>query len=257
VIDLVICGIRGRMGQTLVRLAEAHPDLRIIGGIDQQSGGDVVTIDDAHVLLPRAQVVIDFSAASATDALIERCGDALHARAIVIGTTGLGDATQQRIDALATHAAVVQAANFSIGVNLLVSLARRAGAVLDAAQYDVEIVEAHHKRKADAPSGTALALAQAVASGRGVSLGEQRIDGRSGQTGARPDGQIGLHAVRGGGIVGDHSVMFIGERERVELRHEAFDRALFAEGALTAARWIARRAPGRYTMDDVLGLHND
>ena len=256
-IDLVICGIRGRMGQTLVRLAAEQPDLRIIGGIDQHTEGDIVTIDDAHALLPRAQVVIDFSAASATQALIDRCGDALHARALVIGTTGLDAATQQRIDTLAAHAAVLQAANFSIGVNLLVSIAQRVGAVLDAAHYDVEIVEAHHKRKADAPSGTALALAEAVARGRDVSLAGQRIDGRSGQTGARPEGQIALHAVRGGGVVGEHRVMFLGERERIELRHEAFDRALFAEGALAAARWIARRPPGRYTMHDVLRLNGD
>ena len=253
-IDVVICGIRGRMGQTLVRLAGEHADLRVIGGIDQQREGDVMDMEHAPEIVQRAHVVIDFSSAAATDALIDRCADAFDARALVVGTTGLAPATEQRLDDLSRRAAVLTAANFSIGVNLLVSLAARVSAVLDAAHYDVEIVEAHHRRKADAPSGTALALARAVAGGRGRPLEELRADGRSGQTGERPHEQVGLHAVRGGGVVGEHTVMFLGERERIELKHEAFDRALFAEGALAAARWIAARPPGRYTMHDVLGL---
>ena len=175
-------------------------------------------------------------------------------RSLVIGTTGLDADTERALADASTHAAVLTAANFSIGVNLLLGLTTRVAEALDADSFDIEVVEAHHRRKTDAPSGTALALARAAADGRGVDLEAVRRDGRSGDTGARPHGQIGLHAVRGGGVVGEHTVMFIGERERIELRHDALDRALFAEGALRAARWMAGRAPGRYTMQDVLGL---
>ena len=157
------------------------------------------------------------------------------------------------LERAAERGAVLQAANFSVGVNLLLALAERAAAVLGD-DYDVEIVEAHHRRKADAPSGTALALGESVAAGRGVKLGEVRVDGRSGRPGERARGEIGFHALRGGEIVGEHEVAFIGAKERVTLGHVASDRALFAEGALRAARWIAGKPAGRYTMADVLGL---
>lgn len=252
------------MGEALAHLARVRSDLRVIGGIareaengtadDRAGGGRIVTMVDAATLASEADVVIDFSGAAATADLLERATDALTGRALVVGTTGLSDDTQRRLDRLARHAAVLTAANFSIGVNLLVALSERVSAVLDAARYDVEIVEAHHGRKVDAPSGTALALGEAVARGRGQLLREVRRDGRSGETGERPEGEIGFHAVRGGGIVGEHIVMFMGARERIELRHDALDRSLFAEGALHAARWLAGRPPGRYGMHEVLGL---
>jgi 4-hydroxy-tetrahydrodipicolinate reductase len=148
---------------------------------------------------------------------------------------------------------VLTAANFSVGVNVLLSLVATAAAALGP-EYEVEIVEAHHRRKEDAPSGTALALGRAVAGARGVELDAVRRDGRSGRPGARPAGEIGFHALRGGSIVGEHQVWLIGEMDRLELVHRAADRALFAEGALRAAAWLAGRAPGRYSMRDVLGL---
>jgi len=256
VTSIVICGLRGRMGQTLLRLARERDGLDVIGGIDRDAGDsdgiDVQRMEDCEALLQRAGVVIDFSSAAATGALLGR--DALRGRALVIGTTGLGDDVEERIDARSGDVAVLTAANFSVGVNLLLGLTARVAAALPASAYDIEVLEAHHRRKADAPSGTALALARAAAQGRGATLDELRRDGRSGDTGARPEGEIGMHAVRGGGVVGEHSVMFIGERERVELRHEAFDRSLFADGALVAAQWLAGRAPGRYSMQQVLGL---
>lgn len=255
---VVVSGIRGRMGQTLQRLARDRPDMRIVGGISKAADATldvpVRPLADATEMIQGADVVIDFSTADATRELVERGSDALAGRALVIGTTGLDDATLERLDALSAHAAILTAANFSVGVNLLLGLTQRVAATLGPAGYDIEIIEAHHRRKADAPSGTALALGEAAAAGRGVSLRDVRRDGRSGQTGARTEGEIGFHAVRGGGIVGEHRVQFAGERERIELVHEALDRAVFADGALTAARWLSARRAGRFTMLDVLGL---
>lgn len=261
--DAVICGIRGRMGRTLVSLAAERDGLRIVGGLDHDRPDDtddngpdvpVAAVDDAARVLARADVVIDFSAASATRTLLEVAGGHLAGKALVVGTTGLDDATERMLDELSGRAAVLTAANFSVGVNLMLSMCERVSAALDPASYDAEIVEAHHARKVDAPSGTALALAEAVARGRDQTLARVRCDGRSGETGRRPVGEIGMHAVRGGDIVGEHTVMFIGQRERLELRHIAQDRSLFAEGALVAAGWLAGREPGRYTMRDVLNL---
>lgn len=257
--SITICGIRGRMGSTLVQLAGERADVCVVGGIDRttaEAAADiaVATVDDPAVALEHADVVIDFSTAAVTHALLEGAADHLAGRALVIGTTGLDAATHALIDRLSERAAVLTAANFSVGVNLLQALCERVGAALGADAYDVEVVEAHHARKVDAPSGTALALAEAVARGRAQTFADVRRDGRSGETGARPTGEIGMHAVRGGNIVGDHAVLFIGARERIELRHSAQDRALFADGALTAARWLAGREPGRYTMRDVLDL---
>ncbi|MGH7465179.1 MAG: 4-hydroxy-tetrahydrodipicolinate reductase [Longimicrobiales bacterium] len=253
----VICGIRGRMGQTLLRLARERADMTIIGGIARTADASldipVVTVDAAQGMIADADVLIDFSSAGATRALLNH-GASFEGRALVVGTTGLDEDTYQRLDELGARAALLTAANFSLGVNLLLGLTERVAATLGAASYDIEIVEAHHRRKADAPSGTALALGAAAAKGRGVRLDDVRLDGRSGNAGTRADGQIGFHAVRGGGITGEHRVVFAGEREVIELRHEALDRAVFADGALTAARWIAGRAPGRFTMQDVLGM---
>jgi 4-hydroxy-tetrahydrodipicolinate reductase len=275
VTDIVIAGIRGRMGRALLQLlhegAPCAAGLRLVGGIGRTAGeaaagaapaggapaGDapaIATPDRAASLVASAAVVIDFSGAAGTHGLLQHCGDALRGRALVVGSTGLDESTRRLLDDVTRHTAVLTAANFSVGVNLLQALVAHAAAALPAEQYDIEVVEAHHGRKLDAPSGTALALAEAAARGRGAALQQLRRDGRSGETGRRPVGEIGLHAVRGGGVVGEHQVLFLGERERIELRHEALDRALFAEGALVAAQWLAGRGPGRYSMSDVLGI---
>jgi 4-hydroxy-tetrahydrodipicolinate reductase len=264
VTKLAICGAGGRMGQTLARLVAESADLELVAGIDREAADGaaaaalgcrrIVTTGAASSVLGDVDVVIDFSAPAATRELLQSAGDALAGRALVVGTTGLDEDIEARLADLAGRAAVLTAANFSPGVNLLEAVVKQVASVLAADSYDVEIVEAHHKRKVDAPSGTALTLAQAVAQGRSTRLDAVRRDGRSGSTGDRPGGEIGLHAVRGGGIVGDHAVLFMGDREQLELKHRALDRSLFADGALGAARWIAGRAPGRYSMADVLGL---
>jgi len=255
---VVLSGATGRMGLVLARLIHEDDGIELLGGIGRvpAAGCDVgcplVEVPEtAGAWIREADVVIDFSSPELLARLVE--GTALAGRALVVGTTGLGAEGERLLDAAARESPVLHAANFSIGVNLLLALAERAAAVLGAG-YDAEIVEAHHRRKADAPSGTALALGEAVARGREVALADVRIDGRSGNAGARPAGEIAFHAVRGGDIVGEHRLMLIGERERVELAHVAQDRALFAEGALLAARWLAGKPAGRYTMRDVLGL---
>jgi 4-hydroxy-tetrahydrodipicolinate reductase len=244
---IAISGVSGRMGKTLVALIAEHPEFELVAGFDEDQ-------QPTDAAVSRAEVIIDFSAVPALQALLEQHGDALRGRALVVGTTGLTEAVQRLLDQAAQHAAVLTAANFSVGVNLLLSLVEHAARVLPAEQFDVEIVEAHHRRKADAPSGTALALGQSITAGREQQLSEVRRDGRSGQTGARPAGEIGFHALRGGDIVGEHRVHFIGPHEHIEFAHSAQDRGLFAEGALLAARWIAGKPAGRYTMKDVLGL---
>jgi 4-hydroxy-tetrahydrodipicolinate reductase len=196
--------------------------------------------------------VIDFSTPNALGLLLERHADTLAGRALVVGTTGLASAEEDRLAAAAERGPVLVAANFSVGVNVLLALVERAGRVLQ--DYDAEIVEVHHRGKVDAPSGTALALGRALARGRGVAFEDVRQDGRSGASGPRPDGQVGMHALRGGGVVGDHHVHLLGPDERIELAHVALDRGLFARGALLAARWLTGRPPGRYTMAEVLGL---
>jgi len=259
-VRIVLSGITGRMGQTLSRLIRDDAGLQLVGGIGKmpepacEVGCPVVeTPETAGAWIRDAGVVIDFSAPALLRRIVEMHGDALAGKALIVGTTGLGDEDAALLRQAAERSAVLQAANFSVGVNLLVALAERAAAVLGD-DYDVEIVEAHHRRKVDAPSGTALALGEAVARGRGVPLADVRIDGRGGRPGARPRGEIAFHSLRGGDIVGEHHVMLIGERERIELGHVAQDRALFAEGALRAAKWISGKPAGTYTMNDVLGL---
>ena len=259
-VRIVLSGATGRMGTTLAALVAADESLELVGGIGRipERGCDigcpvVETPETAGAWLREADVVVDFSAPELLSRLLEMHGEALAGKALVVGTTGLGDGERAMLERAAERSAVLQAANFSVGVNLLLVLAEQAASVLGE-DYDVEIVEAHHRRKADSPSGTALALGEAVARGRGVSLDSVRVDGRSGRPGERPRGEVGFHAVRGGDIVGEHRVMLIGERERVELAHLAQDRALFAEGALRAAKWIAGKPAGTYTMKDVLGL---
>ena len=246
------------MGRALLQVAEDRSDIEVVGGIGshQETGGavPVVTLDAAADLISAAEVIVDFSTVTATATLLDTHGELLAERALVVGTTGLDQSVAARLDALAARAPVLTAANFSPGVNLLLGLAEKAAAALDGASYDIEIVEAHHRRKVDAPSGTALALGEAAARGRGVDLRDVRRDGRSGDTGTRPDGEIGFHAIRAGGTVGEHRVVFGGERERIELVHEALDRSVFAAGALSAAVWLAERGAGRWTMRDVLGI---
>ena len=261
---LAVGGATGRMGQTLARLAAADPSLQMVGGIapagsaaadaGADDGYPVVRVPEAAAdLLRQADVLLDFSAPELLPRLAALHPEALAGRALVVGTTGLGAEALALLDELARRAPVLHAANFSVGVNLLAALVEQATRALGEA-FDVEIVEAHHRRKADAPSGTALQLGAAVARARGVPLDSARRDGRSGQSGERPRGEIGFHAVRGGDVVGEHRVLFLGERERLELAHLAGDRAVFAEGALRAARWLHGRPAGRYTMRQVLGL---
>jgi 4-hydroxy-tetrahydrodipicolinate reductase len=260
---IVVNGATGRMGAALARLAGDDEALDVIGGISRtsleagytgMSGYHVIlSPEEASGIVAEADVVIDFSSPELLCRLIAAQREQLACTPLVVGTTGLGQAELDALRELARECAVLPAPNFSVGVNLLVALVEQAARTLGA-EFDAEIVEAHHRRKADAPSGTALQLGKAVASGREVALDEMRRDGRSGLAGERPRGEIGFHAVRGGDIVGEHRVMFIGERERVELGHVAQDRALFAEGALRAAKWLHGRRPGLYSMRQVLGL---
>ncbi len=261
-IALAVNGAAGRMGRALAELAPERPDLRIVGGLDRT----MVPPDQANALgyprivsgppgdevIAEADVVLDFSAPAGLIHLLDEHSATLAGKALVVGTTGLGEAELARLVGAEKDMAVLAAANFSIGVNLLLMLVEEAARALPADRYDAEILEAHHRRKADAPSGTALALGRAVTAGRGGRLEDIRRDGRSGQTGERPTGEVAFHAVRGGEVVGEHRVLFLGARERVELAHAAADRALFAEGALEAARWLAGKPPGMYTMAQVL-----
>jgi 4-hydroxy-tetrahydrodipicolinate reductase len=257
-IRIAIAGVTGRLGRLIAGLARDAPDLVLVGGVGRTAYGPgeavawsvprIETPASAGSLLAATDVLIDVSAPALLAAVLAAHGDALAGRALVTGTTGLGPAERAALDAQAGRSAVLAAANFSLGVALLEALVERAAAVLDPAGWDVEIVETHHRGKADAPSGTALALGDAAGRGRGVRLDAVRTDGRSGATGPRPAGEIGLHAVRGGGVIGEHRVLFLAPRERLELAHAATDRALFADGALAAARWIAGRPAGRYGM---------
>ncbi|MDB4950064.1 MAG: dapB [Gemmatimonadetes bacterium] len=260
-IRIALVGATGRMGQALARLVARDPSLALVGGIGGHEGEAACDIGcpvvhsagDAAEVIRGADAVVDFSSPELLSGLLGAQAEALAGRALVVGTTGLGDGALELLARAAERSPVLRAANFSVGVNLLLALAERAAAVLGP-EYDVEVVETHHRRKVDAPSGTALALGEAIAAGRGVALADVRVDGRSGRPGERPRGEIGFHALRGGDVVGEHRVGFFGERERVELAHVAQDRALFAEGALRAARWLAGKPAGEYTMRDVLGL---
>jgi len=234
-----IFGASGRMGRAIAELLRGSERAEVA------EGGDAATIAAA------SHVLVDFSA---SDALAGNLSAALAAgRPVVIGTTGLGEEHQRLIDDAATRIAVLQAANTSLGVNLLAHLVRQAAARLGD-EWDIEIVEMHHRHKADAPSGTALLLGTAAAEGRGVELASVSDRGRDGITGARQAGHIGFAALRGGSVAGDHQVIFAGEGERIELGHRAESRVIFAKGAIEAALWLADKPPGRYAMGDVLGL---
>jgi 4-hydroxy-tetrahydrodipicolinate reductase len=218
-----------------------------LGG--QRSG--VMVYDDPLDVIARAQAVIDFTSPDATvdHALLTAQARSVH----VIGTTGFEDGHLEKLDAAARHATIIRAGNMSLGVNLLTRLAQQVAAALDE-DFDIEIVEAHHRAKVDAPSGTALMLGEAAAAGRGVALGDVSDRGRDGITGARQPGHIGFASLRGGDIVGEHDVVFAGAGERIVLSHIATDRAIFARGAIKAALWGQGKPPGAYTMASVLGL---
>lgn len=263
---IVVTGASGRMGQMLIRLLLDSPDLRLVGALERPGhdwiGRDVgqamggapagVTVShDAVAAIAQAQAVIDFTAPAATVAFAELTA---QARAVhVIGTTGFEPAHLDALRAAARHAPIIRAGNMSLGVNLLVGLTRKVAAALGT-DWDIEVVEAHHRHKVDAPSGTALMLGEAAAEGRGASLDDLRTPAREGITGARAPGSIGFAAIRGGDVVGEHDVIFAAEGERIVLRHLATDRAIFARGALRAALWGQDKGPGEYDMHDVLGL---
>ncbi len=252
------------MGKTLIRCLETHavPGLQLVGAVDlwdcpdlgkdAGSGGVKITSDLAAVA-PGSDVIIDFSGHKGTAGNAARVSQ--WKKAWVIGTTGLEAAEQQAVEAAARAVPVVWAPNMSLGVNLLFALLEQAGRALKDRGYDVEIIERHHRKKKDSPSGTALGLGQAVARGLGVDLPQVSVHGRHGMAaGERSASEIGFHAVRGGDIVGDHTVMFATDGEIVEFSHRATSRDTFAMGALRAAAWVAGRKPGLYTMRDVLGL---
>mgnify|MGYP001035329166 FL=1 len=263
---IVVTGVSGRMGQMLVQTIQKSDKAKLVGAIERKGhdwigrdlgvlmGGvetGVIVSDDPLEAFTKAQAVIDFTAPSAT---VEFAALAAQARAVhVIGTTGMSDDDLAKLSAAARHATIVRAGNMSLGVNLLTQLTKKVAQALDE-DFDIEVIEAHHNQKVDAPSGTALMLGEAAAEGRGVALNDVRDSGRDGITGARKKGDIGFTAIRGGDIVGEHDVLFAAEGERIILRHIATDRAVFARGALKAALWGQGKAPGEYDMLDVLGL---
>lgn len=263
---LVVVGAGGRMGKTLVKaVAETegvvlHAALERAGSplLGQDSGTiadirptGVPITDDPLKAFVDADGVLDFTIPAATVAF---AGVAAQARIVhVIGTTGCGPEHDAKIAAAARHARIVKSGNMSLGVNLLAGLVRRAAAALGD-DWDIEVLEMHHKMKVDAPSGTALLLGEAAAKGRGVSLKDKKVAVRDGHTGAREAGTIGFATLRGGTVIGDHTVILAGEGERIELSHFAGDRGLFARGAIKAALWAYGQKPGLYDMDDVLGL---
>jgi len=264
-IRIVVAGAAGRMGQTLVRAIAASPDLELAGALARKShpdlGNDAGTLagtrplgvalsDDPLPLIANAQALIDFTSPKLS---VELADLAAQARIVdVIGTTGLSSDDETKLRAAARHAVIVKSANMSLGVNLLAALAKQAAKALP--DFDIEIVEMHHRQKVDAPSGTALLLGRAAAVGRGIALDDNAIKSRDGITGPRKDGAIGFASLRGGTVVGEHDVILAGADERVVLRHIAEDRGIFASGALAAVRWGLGKKPGLYAMADVLGL---
>lgn len=240
---LIIVGAKGRMGQALLACAARQPDLKVTGQIDLG--------DDLRAVIADGDVVIDFSFHTATAGVAGLC--ALHKKPLVIGTTGHTEAEKAAIRSLPAAIPIVWASNYSTGVNTLFWLTRKAAEILGPG-FDLEIVEMHHRLKKDAPSGTAATLAQILADVRRQSLAEVVRHGRQGITGERSATEIGVHSLRGGDVVGDHTVVFAAAGERLELTHRASSRETFAQGALRAAQWVIGRPPGLYDMQDVLGL---
>lgn len=265
---ILVTGAAGRMGRTLIRAIVETPGYVLEGAVERvgaavfgQDAGVLAGLPplgikigaDPMSLVTKADAIVDFSTPAATIGFAALAAEKKIVH--VIGTTGFSAADEQKIEAAARHTVVVKSGNMSLGVNLLAALTRRVARALGA-EYDIEIVEMHHNKKVDAPSGTALLLGHAAAEGRGIRLDGHKQSGRDGHTGARKPGDIGFAALRGGTVVGDHSVIFAGPAERIELVHKAEDRLIFARGALTAASWGRDRKAGLYSMADVLGLND-
>jgi 4-hydroxy-tetrahydrodipicolinate reductase len=244
-VRVLLVGAKGRMGQAVAAEAGAA-DAVIVAGLDQ---GDVLTKE-----LDACEVVVDFSHASATSAICQACLGA--GKPLVSGTTGHSNEERAFLEKAAKSLPIVLAPNFSVGVNALFWLTRKAAEMLGR-DFDLEIVETHHRLKKDAPSGTARRLAEILCQVRNLDYAKDVAHGREGITGERSVGEIGMHSIRGGDVVGDHTVTFAGRGERLELTHKASSRETFALGALRAARWIVGRSPGLYSMEDVLGLTQD
>jgi 4-hydroxy-tetrahydrodipicolinate reductase len=261
-----IVGCAGRMGRILVAEILAGDGATLVGGTEHSEsaflGQDIAGLagldeagivvgSDTDALFSAADVVIDFTLPQAT--IGHTKGAIKHGTALVIGTTGLRNEEQAAVEKASNKVAVIQAANFSVGVNLLLALTSQAASVLEN-DYDIEVIEMHHRHKVDAPSGTALAFGQAAADGRGVDLKAVSERARDGHTGARSPGNIGFATLRGGDVVGDHSLIFAADGERIELTHKASSRTVFARGAVRSAKWCENKAPGLYSMRDVLGI---
>ena len=234
-----VTGLSGRMGRLVADEVDASSAKRLPAG-------------PIEALAANSDVIIDFThadAVPATAAALSAAGCAW-----VLGTTGLDAAAQRAVQAASAHISIVQAANFSPGVNLVIALAERIARSLPAEEYDAEILEMHHRQKVDAPSGTAVAMGRAVAAGRGIDFGTAAQPARGGHTGPRPTGAIGFAALRGGQVVGEHTLLFAGANEHIALTHRAFDRRVFARGAVRAAFWVSGKPPGLFSMMDVLGM---
>ncbi|MEM9014193.1 MAG: 4-hydroxy-tetrahydrodipicolinate reductase [Pseudomonadota bacterium] len=268
-LSIIISGAAGRMGRAIVREAAAASNIRLAGAIEHAQSPDlgrdvgaVAGLDDLGVIvatagdatLADADVVIDFSAPAAAVALAQAASKAGVAH--VIGATGFSDAQEAVIAKAAATIPIVKSGNMSLGVNLMTALVEQAAKALPD-DYDIEIIDIHHRHKVDAPSGTALMIGEAAASGRGRALDDAAVGFDTGRAGAREPGQIGFAVLRGGGVIGEHEAHFAGPHEVLTVSHRAIDRSLFARGAITAARWVATRPPGLYSMRDVIGLNQD
>jgi len=267
---LVVVGAAGRMGQTLIRLIHETPGTVLHAAIERpgspaigRDAGDLAGLgaigvavgDDPLAAFVDAEGVIDFTSPAAS---VEFSVLAAQARIVhVIGTTGCTGDDEAKFKAAARHARIVKSGNMSLGVNLLSVLVQQAARALEASGWDIEVLEMHHKHKVDAPSGTALLLGEAAAAGRGIDLADHSVRVRDGHTGAREQGSIGFATLRGGSVIGEHSVLLAGEGEIVTLSHSALDRTIFARGALKAALWARDSKPGYYSMLDVLGLSSN
>jgi len=266
---LVVVGAGGRMGQSLVRAICETEGAELFGAVDRVGDSSIgkdagvlagvgllgVSIsDDPLPIFAKAEGVVDFTAPVAS---VEFAALAAQARIVhVIGTTGCTADDDAKINAAARHATIIKSGNMSLGINLLAALVEKAASALGSPDFDIEVLEMHHKHKVDAPSGTALLLGEAAARGRDIDLNANAVKSRDGITGAREPGTIGFATLRGGSVIGEHSVLLAGEGEIIELSHRATDRALFARGAIKAALWGKGRKPGMYSMKDVLGFNS-
>ena len=251
-VKVIMHGCNGKMGQVITRMAASDPELKIVAGVDAraQALNDYPVFGDISDCDAEADVVIDFSNAAAVDHLLDWCQE--KQMPVVLCTTGLSEAQLKKVEDAAKGTAVLKSANMSLGVNLLMKLLQDAAKVLAPEGFDMEIVERHHNQKVDAPSGTAIALADAL--NGALEEDYEYVYDRSGQRKKRDSHEIGISAVRGGTIVGEHEVIFAGEDEVIEFKHTAYSKALFAKGAVAAAKFLAGQGPGRYDMSDVIQL---